>query len=350
MATIEPHTATVDHSVEPALVEDGPERARRTDAAPAKGGPDLGAPVIVGPRGWKRRLEDPLNTYYRYPIALAITKLLMRTPVTPNQVSLVQPVFAAGAGYLLTIDRVEAHLGAVALFELRSILDCVDGSLARAKKLSSPNGHAIDAFADWLGVMFLYLGIFHYVFHHVPAGYSTAAAMGIVCAALAQGALRSAASDYFKNKFLGIYERREDDLPETFRKKVLSREQRDKTKGMSLPARVASFFAAFDIGTMHACHFLFELERFDPHRSKPLPREAISQMIREESSARTRFIGFLWSISSGDAFLSFVILSILFGKLWVGQLFFASVGFVWILAVIAYNVVFLRGYRRTAIS
>lgn len=334
MATIEPQTATIDNHVESALTtDDGPERS----------GPGPG-PVIVGPKGWKRRLEDPLNTYYRYPIALAITKLLMRTPVTPNQVSLVQPVFAAGAGYLLTFDSVGAHLGAVAMFELRSILDCVDGSLARAKKLSSPNGHAIDAFADWLGVMFLYLGIFHYVFHHVPAGYSTAAAMGIVCAALAQGALRSAAADYFKNKFLGIYERSTDDLPEMFRKKVLSREQREKPRGLG--ARITSFFAAFDIGTMHACHFLFELERFDPRRSKPLPNEAISQMIREESSPRTRFIGFLWSVSSGDAFLSFVILTILFGKLWVGQLFFASVGFVWILGVIAYNVVFLRGYRR----
>ena len=99
------------------------------------------APAIVGPAGWKRRLEDPFNTHYRY---------LIRTPVTPNQVSLVQPVFAAGAGYLLTIDDWRAHLGAAALFELRSILDCADGSLARAKRMSSPNGHAIDAMADWL--------------------------------------------------------------------------------------------------------------------------------------------------------------------------------------------------------
>ncbi|MBL8742214.1 MAG: CDP-alcohol phosphatidyltransferase family protein, partial [Myxococcales bacterium] len=59
-------------------------------------------PEIAGPRGWKRRLEDPFNTFYRYPVALAITRLLMGTRVTPNQVSLVQPVFAAGAGYLLT--------------------------------------------------------------------------------------------------------------------------------------------------------------------------------------------------------------------------------------------------------
>src|SRR5688572_24700662 len=88
MATIEPHAPSI---------------------------PPLAHEPIEGPRGWKRRLEDPFNTYYRYPIALAIVRLLVRTPITPNQISLVQPFFAACAGWLLTFDDWRYHLGAVAL-------------------------------------------------------------------------------------------------------------------------------------------------------------------------------------------------------------------------------------------
>ncbi len=293
-------------------------------------------PQIAGPRGWKRRLEDPFNTFYRYPVALAITRLLMPTRVTPNQVSMVQPLFAAGAGYLLTFDSFQAHLAAVALFEIRSILDCVDGSLARAKKLSSPNGHAIDAMADWLGVVLLYAGIFHFVYHHPALGVSPMMGLAVVAVALIQGGLRSMAADYFKSKYLGIYERARDEVPEILREKLL---------GLG---ECRSVFARIDAWIMRMGHLMFELERFDPRRVRTLCPVAIEKMSREEHSTKTKLIGFLWSISSGDAFLSFVILSIVLDRLWQGQLFFATVGCAWIGLVVVTNVIFLRSYRRAA--
>ncbi|HTJ80758.1 MAG TPA: CDP-alcohol phosphatidyltransferase family protein [Polyangiaceae bacterium] len=293
-------------------------------------------PVIAGPAGWKRRLEDPFNTYYRYPVALWLVKYLVKTPITPNQVSLIQPVFAAGAGYLLTLDDYRAHLGAALLFELRSILDCADGSLARAKKMASPNGHAIDAMADWLGVVLLYVGVFHYLWFHAPTGVSHTMAMTVVCFALAQGAIRSFAFDYFKNKYLGIYERATDEVPEILRSKVLG-----LCKG-------ASFFAHVDVFIMRTGHLFFELEWFDPKRSRPMPADAVERMSVDETSPKTKLMGFLWSISGGDAFLSFVILSIVAGQLWAGQVFFATVGCLWIFAVVVYNVLFLRSYRDEA--
>jgi len=293
-------------------------------------------PVIAGPAGWKRRVEDPFNTHYRYPVALWMVKYLVKTPITPNQVSLVQPLFAACAGYLLTIGDWRANLGAVAMFELRSILDCADGSLARAKKMSSPNGHAIDAMADWLGVVLLYLGIYHFLWFHTPSGVSQMMAMTVVSFALVQGALRSFAFDYFKNKYLGIYERSVDEAPEILRSKVL---------GLS---KGSSVFAHIDVLIMRAGHLLFELEWFDPTRSRSMSADAVDRMTDEESSPRTKLIGMLWSISGGDAFLSFVILSILVGQLWAGQVFFATVGCVWIFGVVLYNVAFLRRYREPA--
>lgn len=300
--------------------------------------PSLGAPeayVVVGPRGWKRRLEDPFNTYYRYPVALAVTRALLPTSITPNQVSLVQPLFAAAAGWAVTHDDWRYHVAAVALFEFRSVLDCVDGSLARAKKLSSPNGHAIDAIADWLGVVFLYLGIFHYFWHHPPSGVSSWVAILVVASALLQGALRSISSDHFKTKLVSIFERKRDEGPAALREKLLTLRQG------------ASTFTHADAFILWVSHLLFEGERFDPDRSKPLGDAAVRGMIAEESSLRTRLLGFGWSISSGDAFLSFVIVSIVVGQLWAAQVFFATAGWVWILGFLVYNVAFFRARRVT---
>jgi phosphatidylglycerophosphate synthase len=293
--------------------------------------------VVAGPRGWKRRLEDPFNTYYRYPAALAITRALLPTPITPNQVSLVQPLFAAAAGWAVTHDDWRYHLAAVGLFELRSILDCVDGSLARAKNLSSPNGHAVDAIADWLGVVFLYLGIFHYFWHHPPSGVASWAAILVVASALLQGALRSISSDHFKTKLVSIFERKRDEGPTALREKLLALRQG------------ASTFTQVDAFILWVSHLLFEGERFDHERSQPLSDAAVRGMVAEESSLRTRLLGFGWSISSGDAFLSFVIVSIVAGQLWAAQVFFATAGWVWILGFLVYNVVFFRARRRAAL-
>ena len=295
-------------------------------------------PSVVGPQGWKRRLEDPFNTYSRSPLAVALPRLLVRTPVTPNQVSLVQPLFAAAAGYLLTLPSASHHVAAVVLFEVRSILDCVDGSLARAKRMSSPNGHAIDAMADWLGVVFLYVGIFFYLFQNVPSGVSRSTAMTVVALALAQGAVRSFAWDYFKQKYLAIYERAVDDVPQILRDKVL---------GLS---DGASLFAHIEVFIMRTGHLFFEFEWFDPARSRSLPQNAVERMMREQEHPAPRLLGALWSISGGDAFLSLVVLSIALGRVWEGQLFFATLGWVWIVAVIVANVLFVRKHRAASIA
>lgn len=295
--------------------------------------------VITGPKGWKKRLEDPFNTYYRYPVALAMTRVLVHTPVTPNQVSLVQPLFAAAAGWAVTHDDWRYHLLAVALFEFRSILDCVDGSLARAKKMSSPNGHAIDAVADWLGVVFLYFGIFHYLWNHPPDGISSWVAVGVTQVALLQGAARSVASDHFKNKYIAIFERKRDETPVALRDKILA-----------LRAGGAPAFAYVDVFILWCSHLMFEGERFSVETSKPLPDESIEHMTKNESSWRTKLIGFVWSISSGDAFLSFVVLSILIGKVWAAQVFFATFGTLWIAGFVFYNVLFLKAQRRAGLA
>ncbi|WP_437966160.1 CDP-alcohol phosphatidyltransferase family protein [Sorangium sp. So ce260] len=290
------------------------------------------------PGGWKMRMEDPFNRYYRYPIARWIVRALMKTPVTPNQVSLVQPLFAALAGYLVTFDDPRRLVAGALVFELRSILDCVDGALARAKRMASPAGHAIDALADWLGVTFLYAGIFwHFHLHPPPDGPWSAvlSTNSILLLALLQGALRSFSADYFKLKYCSIFERGTDETVDALRRKI-------QALGPS-----SSFFAHAEVFIGRMGHLAFEHEWFDPERSRSsTTADQMKQLIREETSPLTRLIGALWAISNGDAFLSMVVLTLLANQLWLGQVFFATGGVVWVAAVIFLNGWFLRASRR----
>lgn len=289
------------------------------------------------PVGWKIRLEDPVSRYFRYPVANLLVRGLMRTSVTPNQLSLVQPLLAAVAGWLIISETWWKLVLAVAIFEFRSILDCADGTLARAKKLASPWGHAIDAIADWLSVVFLYAGIFrHFQLHPPTVSWGAPLATdSIVVIALLQGALRSFASDYYKLKYVSIFERGRDETASSLREKMLA-----LSPSSGLFAHIEVF-----IGRMG--HLVFEHAWFDPHRSRTsTTEEQVQELRRQENSPMTKLIAVLWSLSNGDTFITLVCLSILCGKLWEAQVFFASFGVLWIASVILLNGWFIRSASR----
>ena len=293
------------------------------------------------PVGWKIRLEDPLNRYYPYPVAkLLVSTVLVKTPITPNQVSLLTVVFAAAAGYLVTFDDPLYLVLAAVMFEVRSILDCADGTLARMKNMMSPMGHAIDGVADWLGVVLLYTGIFwHFRLHPPPTGAWSQylSTNGIIILAILQAAARSFASDYYKLKYCSIFERGSDETVEGLRRKV-------RALGPKSP-----LFARIEVFIGRMGHLSFEHEWFDPETSRSSAgTEHVKQLLREESSASMRFVGFLWSISNGDFFLTMVVASLLLNQLWLGQVFFATAGLVWIYSVIFLNGRYVRNAARRA--
>jgi phosphatidylglycerophosphate synthase len=282
---------------------------------------------------WKERLDDPLNRFYRYPVARLLVRALLRTPITPNQVTFVQPLLAGVAGYLITFDDRRHLVLAAVLFELRSVLDCADGTLARAKKMVGAAGHAIDGVADWLATALLYAGIFwHFRLHAPPAGaWSRWFSMeGVLLLALLQGGLRSFAADYYKVKYTSIFEEGRDETVASLRRRVCAL------------GPGASIFARVDVLIGRAGHLVFEHRRFDPDREPP----EIEPLVRRERSRLGRLVAALWSVSNGDAFLSLVTASMLVGRLWEGQVFLATAGTAWIVAVIALNAVFTHGGSR----
>lgn len=108
----------------------------------------------------KRKDINAFTQYVARPPAAAIVWLLQGTPITPNQVTLFATVVCAAAGALLVGWL--SWLGlvvAIAVFELSFVLDCVDGMLARLRKIASPLGHLLDFLMDELKAYLLVAGI-----------------------------------------------------------------------------------------------------------------------------------------------------------------------------------------------
>ncbi|MCH7831342.1 MAG: CDP-alcohol phosphatidyltransferase family protein [Proteobacteria bacterium] len=90
-------------------------------------------------------------------IARVLVKPLVKSPVTPNQMTMFTlAVAVAGAGLLATGDAVNADWGA-GLFVLARFLDHFDGELARQKDMTSRLGYYLDYVSGALSYAALFL-------------------------------------------------------------------------------------------------------------------------------------------------------------------------------------------------
>lgn len=106
----------------------------------------------------KRKDINWFTQHVARPPAAALVYLLRNTPITPNQVTFLATVVCAAAGAILALTP-GSYWGLVIgalVFELSFVLDCVDGQLARLKKIASPLGHLLDFLMDELKATLVY--------------------------------------------------------------------------------------------------------------------------------------------------------------------------------------------------
>ena len=89
-------------------------------------------------------------------ISRPVARLLTHTPATPNQVSVASLGAALAAFFAFVYD---AHLIAAVLAQASSILDGVDGDLARLKKMTSAFGGFMDSILDRYADALIILGL-----------------------------------------------------------------------------------------------------------------------------------------------------------------------------------------------
>jgi phosphatidylglycerophosphate synthase len=90
-------------------------------------------------------LDGPVSRYLNRRFSVPVARALRHTPVTPNQVSAFAFAMALGALALLAAGR---NIEAGALIQASSIVDGVDGDLARAKAMATRFGGVFDAVLD----------------------------------------------------------------------------------------------------------------------------------------------------------------------------------------------------------
>lgn len=96
------------------------------------------------------------NVYVARPLAAVLVALLRRTPLTPNQVTILGfLVFLLIVPAGLLVAGTVGFLIMVAIVQLAYIFDCADGQLARLKQMTSPAGAYFDFFIDEVKALLL---------------------------------------------------------------------------------------------------------------------------------------------------------------------------------------------------
>ncbi len=105
-----------------------------------------------------RELQDPLNHYLYHPLAWQLARLLSKTPMTPNVVSVFGGllVVLAAIAYTQPGWPYTAALG-LALHMGWHVVDGADGDLARITGRASPLGELVDGACDYTSHIILYL-------------------------------------------------------------------------------------------------------------------------------------------------------------------------------------------------
>ncbi len=138
-----------------------PGRPRTGTLAPA------GGPAGAVEHALLRGLENPRDGYvdrllYRR-LSRPLTRLVLRTPLTPNAITVIGVLFGIAGGLALgSAGEVGVFAGVLALV-LSGVLDCVDGELARLRFTESKLGHVLDIVGDTVVHAALFAGIVWYL-------------------------------------------------------------------------------------------------------------------------------------------------------------------------------------------
>jgi CDP-L-myo-inositol myo-inositolphosphotransferase len=153
------------------LIEDGGARAVETDGhfwldVDTPEALDAGEERLLGKLKTAKRIDGPVSRYINRFFSLKLTRRLAPYPVTPNQVSLASCALGfLGAACFFAVGLVAAGhpwlawllaaLGGL-IIQASSILDGVDGEIARLKHQVSPYGayfdYILDRYVDGLAV------------------------------------------------------------------------------------------------------------------------------------------------------------------------------------------------------
>lgn len=139
----------------------------------------------------KIRRETPglVARYLNKSVSFAITRRLVRTPLTPNQITVVNFGIALLAAFCLaSLSYPIRALGAI-LMQLSSILDGCDGEVAKLKNQCSKLGAWLDTIFDDLTNNLFFLAIAIGLWRTTESGWYLGIGVEVLCASLGMTAI-----------------------------------------------------------------------------------------------------------------------------------------------------------------
>ncbi|MEV0183937.1 CDP-alcohol phosphatidyltransferase family protein [Streptomyces sp. NPDC050625] len=126
-----------------------------------------------------RNGEHWAGRLYMRKVSLRFTRQLVRTPVTPDQLTWTMVVCGIASGAALLIPGLTGAVLAAVLMQLFLLFDCVDGEVARWKGQNSATGIYVDRLGAYLADAALMAGA---GFHAARSGYGGWVSVGIATA------------------------------------------------------------------------------------------------------------------------------------------------------------------------
>ena len=94
------------------------------------------------------RTDGFVDRYFNRKCSRPLTQLFLKTPITPNAITLLAMFIGLAAAAAFAYGGYAAGIIGALLFQLSSVVDCCDGEVARIKHLESPFGDRLDVLAD----------------------------------------------------------------------------------------------------------------------------------------------------------------------------------------------------------
>ncbi len=126
--------------------------------------------------------DSPVSRYIYRPLSRPLTQLLVRTPITANQVSYAVGVIGLIGCYLTALAGQNNLIWGAALVFIAGIIDGCDGEISRLRLTSSSFGAWLDTVIDELTTFSYFVAIgLHTLHYHPQAWIGGSIALGTFC-------------------------------------------------------------------------------------------------------------------------------------------------------------------------
>ncbi|MDR2102963.1 MAG: CDP-alcohol phosphatidyltransferase family protein [Treponema sp.] len=112
----------------------------------------------------KRRQDGLWTLWVLRPLSIPVTWLALRLGLSANGVSYLSAIFSIGGGILFSLRGIYLPLLGAVLLNIFSVLDCVDGNIARVTHTAGPWGGWADAVMGFIAYTAVFLSSGVYVF------------------------------------------------------------------------------------------------------------------------------------------------------------------------------------------